>query len=81
MGGGFLMTICEECHGNGKIFKNKDSNTTSESRNLDVSTTNKIDKRSKAYKDAIKELTKSGLSKQEAEKVFSQEMDRLDGKD
>jgi N-acetylglucosamine kinase-like BadF-type ATPase len=84
MGGGFVQTICENCDGCGKVIlkkaddKNKDSTDRRDS--VPASDSAKIDKRSAAYKKAIKELVEQGLSEKEAKKVFDAELEKLDGK-
>lgn len=85
LGGGFCQIICESCHGSGKrkcedLVEDRDSdasNLVDEGGNKSADFQYKIDKRSKAYRDAIDELVGKGLSKEEAIKVFDEEYAKL----
>ena len=82
LGGGFVTTRCEICNGSGKEMdvdsKAKANGAKSASRNMDNAPLPKLDKRSKEYKNAIRDIMdKSQLSKAEAEKIFDEEMDKL----
>lgn len=63
MGGGMIYRECPDCNGEGTISPAEPKVT--------------VNRRSKAYKDAIAKLEETGLSKDEAVKVFDEEFERL----
>lgn len=81
LGGGFMELRCAECNGSGKVeVRNAEDASTDNDiahKDSDVSRAVKIDKRSKAYKDAITQIMeKSGLSDTDAKAIFDQEMEK-----
>ncbi|CEG60941.1 hypothetical protein [Legionella micdadei] len=69
-GNGMIQTDCDKCDGYGNSWSENDSDNLSH---------RSIDKRSKAYKDAIKDIMKLDpkISRQEAEKMFQKTYDKI----
>jgi hypothetical protein len=72
MGGGMLEQDCDGCHGRG--FTSKDVNFDMASKDI------KIDKNSKHYKKAIKNIKalSDKITDKEAEEIFEKEFKKLD---
>lgn len=70
MGGGMMQQDCDECDGRGKLF-------------IDETKKFVIDKNSKHYKEAIRNIKalNKNISHEEAEDIFEEEMVKLDSKD
>lgn len=70
MGGGMMQQDCDDCDGRGKIF-------------IDEKKKFVIDKNSKHYKEAIRNIKalNKDISHEEAEDIFEEEMSKLDSKD
>lgn len=66
MGGGMISSDCHHCDGDGFLMGEKPKKLV-------------VDKDSKYYKKAIKKImqTKDGMSITEAEKIFTEEFDKL----
>lgn len=81
LGGGFVQIICETCHGTGnnELGETKDSANNAKNGTSSVSKSHKIDRRSKEYKKAIADLMAQGLSKEQATKIFDEELDKIEG--
>lgn len=89
LGGGMMELHCEECNGRGKVTVNDDGSKVEAMEaefgdtSVDVKTQSiKMDKRSKAYKEAIKSIMDdTGFTREEAIKLFDEEMDKANEQD
>ena len=70
MGGGMMQQDCDECDGRGKLFVDEPKKTV-------------IDKNSKHYKEAIRNIKalNKDITNEEAEDIFEEEMTKLDSKE
>lgn len=70
MGGGMMMIDCDDCDGKGKIF-------------IDEQKEFVIDKNSKHYKEAIKNIKQlnAGITQEKAEEIFEDELKKINIKD
>lgn len=70
MGGGMMQQDCDDCDGRGKIF-------------IDDEKEFVIDKHSKHYKEAIKNIKNihEGITNEKAEEIFEDELKKINLKD
>ena len=70
MGGGMMQQDCDECDGRGKLF-------------IDEAPKFEIDKNSKHYKEAIRNIKSlhEGISNEKAEEIFEDELNKINLKD